>query len=132
MYFRTFWFLANYLLSFIGTVLLMTLLEFVPGLQPSLAPLLVLPLLISSTIEGQHYAQIHHTRPSPRKCWIAALKMTVLVVISVCVTLPFVLWWQGNLAWIGPSALILVAVALLLLRIGYAIGLASELKGRQV
>lgn len=132
MYFRNVWFLANYLTSFLGVALLMKLLQYVPGLESGLAAMLALPLLIAAMIEGQHYARVNRTRPSTNKCWVVALTMSALVGAVALVLLLLIALWQRQYALPGVNFFLIAAVTLPLLRIGYAIGLASELKGQNL
>lgn len=132
MYFRIFWFIVNYLASFVGVALLMQLLQFVPGLQSGLAAMLALPLLIAAMIEGQHYARAQRAGPPASKCWFVALKMSALVGVVAFTTFLLFAFWQRQYGWPSLNIVIIAVATLPLLRIGYAIGLSSELKGQRV
>ncbi|MFK7746053.1 MAG: ABZJ_00895 family protein [Roseobacter sp.] len=141
MFFRSCFFCINYIVMTIALFVLMLFVETLPGLAFSIAVVLILPLVISSTIEGQAFAREHKERPSGVSCWMASLRMLGFVsVIVTAVALvrglldpsrldPFKTAAPIDLLMMG---LFLASSAWLILRVGYAIGLASELKGQQI
>ncbi|MGD9295103.1 MAG: ABZJ_00895 family protein [Roseobacter sp.] len=132
MYCRKLRFIGNFSMSFLGVAFLTSLVDFLPGLQSSMAAMLSLPLLIAAMIEGQYFAYATRSRPSVRTSFAIAAAMTGLIGAVTIATLLLFSLWQGQNAWPDANWLIVTPAAFLLLLIGYAIGLASELKGQQV
>ena len=133
-------FCINYSLALICTFLLVFLIDFLPGLSPGYASLLVLPLLIVSTEEGKSFARLKRARPHGGQSLVASLQMMVLALVTA--TFFFILGKHVtpiliaelrlpsiNNSWVTIAAMVGGAVAVL--RAGYAFGLASELKGQQ-
>lgn len=140
MLFRGIWFCLNFVFAFLAILIAMSMMQRFLGLQSSLAVLVILPPIIASMIEGQVFGRRYRARPSNRLCWLASLRMTAMVVlISLSVLLPQLLFdtsARAELEAIDPTGrtaafVLLIALAWCLLRLGYSIGLATELKGQQ-
>ena len=132
MYFRKLRFVVNYTVSLLGVAFLTRVLDFLLGLQSGMATILALPLLISAMIEGQCFAHRTRCRPCAKTSFVIAATMTVLAGGAAIIALLLVSVWQRQNALPDANWLIVTLAAFFLLRIGYAIGLASELKGQQV
>lgn len=141
MLFRSIWFCLNFIFAFVATLLAILIVQVTTGLTAGPSTLIVMPLVIASMIEGQVFGRRYHTRPSSQLCWIASLRMTAMVVlITVAILVPRLLIdkkGMEKLAEIDATGratafLLLVVIAWGLLRLGYSIGLASELKGQQI
>lgn len=141
MLFRGNRFMVNFVVAFLATYVGLVFVQTATGLQSSLAVIVILPLIIASMIEGQEFVRRHNARPSAHLCWIASLRMTAFVVLLSVVLFVMQLTSQphkmSELEAIEPSGraaafLLLVFLTWGVLRIGYAIGLASELKGQQL
>lgn len=141
MLFRSIWFCLNFVFAFLATFVAIMIVQITTGLRAGPSVLVVMPLIIASMIEGQVFGRKYHTRPSNHLCWVASLRMTAIVVlITVAILIPRLLFdreGMAELAGIDPTGratvfLLLVAIAWGLLRLGYSIGLASELKGQQL
>ncbi|MGA9435491.1 MAG: ABZJ_00895 family protein [Roseobacter sp.] len=127
-------FYFNLLLAFAGTSVTVWLVESVSGLDAGGLVFLVMPLLIAGMLEGQKFAQHHRRRPSVTHCWHAALHMALCVAVFALGTAVFV-WFADTGAAPALFAnqlamIIFILMSVPLLRIGYAIGLASVLKGQ--
>lgn len=129
MSFRPKFFIFEYLLALVATVGLMRLLDMIPGLRPGISVALVLPLLIAAMLEGRSYARAFKKRPDPRVCWGVALAMAVLLGALVVAPGLFAAAIYYNSSVLTPQSLLLIAMVVPLLRIGYGIGIASEMKG---
>lgn len=141
MLFRGIWFCLNFIFAFLATFVAILIVQVTTGLKAGPSVLVIMPLVIASMIEGQVFGRRYHTRPSSHLCWVASLRMTAIVVlITVAILIPRLLMDQegmARLAAIEPSGraavlLLLVTIAWGILRLGYSIGLASELKGQHL
>lgn len=112
----------------------------VGGLDGGRAVLLVLPLIVASMIEGQQFARRYRTKPDARRCWQASLRMTAMIVLmALSVFVPMLVThpdMAAELASIDANGrasvyLLLCFLSCCILRVGYAIGLATELKAQQ-
>ncbi|WP_227270907.1 ABZJ_00895 family protein [Roseobacter weihaiensis] len=139
MLFRGYHFCLFYVLAFVATIVLLAVVS-VLGIASNAAVVLVLPLLIAAMIEGQAFARRYRCRPSNHLCWIATLRMTAMVVlIYLCIIIPRVMSDPsrfGDFAHLDGMSralaiMMMAGIAWCLLRVGYSIGLATELKGQQ-
>ncbi|MEE4187456.1 MAG: ABZJ_00895 family protein [Roseobacter sp.] len=133
-------FSIHILLAFVGTVLVAHLIEKLPGLDAGAAVFVTLPLLIAAMLEGQDVIRRQLAKPTPQQCWKVAFSMgactailTVLVMVLATVVVPAASRSIADAFFATDTRLIaLMAVSTVpLLRIGYGIGIATELKGRQ-
>lgn len=140
MLFRGRWFCVNFAFAFMATFVGMLIIQSLTGLVGSGVVLLILPLVIASMVEGQVFGRRYQARPSNRLCWIASLRMTAMVTLmAICIITPRLISDPQNLAAlekIEPTGralafLLMITVVWGLLRLGYSIGLATELKGQQ-
>ena len=140
MLFRSIWFCLNFIFAFVATFVAIQIVQFTTGLTAGPSVLVVMPLVVASMIEGQVFGRRYHVRPSSQLCWVASLRMTAMVVlITLSILVPHLLMNSEGLARLdnidatGRAAafMLLVVIAWGLLRLGYSIGLASELKGQQ-
>ena len=140
MLFRGFHFSIYYCVALTATFLLMLLVEAIPGLRSSHIVLAIIPLLIASTIEGQHFARLNRQRPSNLRAWIVSLRMSAiaLVVALAALMLGDMLAFQSfgrldlaPMQMMGGPLVRFGLIAVVVARTGYAIGLATELKGQQ-
>ena len=118
----------------------MVIIESAVGLEASIGILIILPLIVAAMIEGQIFARRYGCRPSNTLCWIASLRMTAMVVlICLAVIIPRLMLYGQPGAVVEPAyaigrvigVLFIIGIVWGLLRLGYAIGLATELKGQQ-
>lgn len=138
--FRSFRFCLNYLIALAATFLAMMVLQVLGGLKSGFAVLVILPLIASGMVEGQVFVRRYGHRPTVPQCWQASLRMTAMVVLMMLsVAVPLLVLSPGSLADLaevdatGRAAvyLLLCFISCCTLRIGYAIGLATELKAKQ-
>lgn len=138
--FRDLYFCINYLLALLATFVATTTLDQLGGLHGGHAVLLVLPMIASAMIEGQQFARRYRMKPTVRECWQASLRMTALIILMMLtVFIPMILVHPdtaAKLATIDPTGrasvyVLLCFLSCCLLRVGYAIGLATELKAQQ-
>lgn len=138
--FRDIYFCINYLLAFLATFVATMTFDQFGGLDGGHAVLLILPMVAASMIEGQQFVRKYHFKPTVRQCWQASLRMTALIVLmmlSVFVpTLIALPQTAAELAAIDATGrasvyLLLCFVSCCFLRVGYAIGLATESKAQQ-
>lgn len=127
-------FCSNLLFSFVGIGVTVWFVESLTGLNSGVAVFLTMPLLIAAMLEGQKFAKDEQSRPSVTESWLAALRMGLCVAaLALCA---FVLAWLGGSSFWSPviatpsTTLFFGLACVPLLRIGYAIGLASVLKGQ--
>jgi hypothetical protein len=141
MQFRVVKFCRNYLLVLLVLLPLMGLAELLPGLAPSPLAVIFLPLLAAATFEGQAYARAMRARPRFCQSCGTACKMTLAA--GVCGGGLFLTGAQispSAIAALGlnPSAeslrgsLLLALLGFVTLRLGYAFGLATELKSQRL
>lgn len=140
MLFRSIYFCFNYLLSFLATFVATLTFDQLGGLDGGFAVLLVLPLVASGMIEGQQFVRRYGYKPTVRQCWLASLRMTSMVVLIVLsVFVPMLVASPDSVAILaevnatGRAAvyLLLCFLTCCILRIGYGIGLATEMKAQQ-
>ncbi len=133
-------FCLNYCVALVCTFLLVRLIGMLSGLSTGYASLLVLPLFVVATLEGKSFARLRRAQPRKRQSLAASLQMMVLALVVG--TAFYILGRQfipGVVSLLALPAIdnIWLAVAiisggtLIVLRLGYAFGLASELKGQQ-
>ena len=110
------------------------------GLSSSISVLVVLPPLVASMVEAQVFVRHYGMRPPNKECWQASLRMTAMIVLMMlAVVIPMLILYPGSSAELaavdatGRMAvyLLLCFITCCVLRTGYAIGLATELKGQQ-
>lgn len=140
MLFRSVCFCRNYVLAVLTTYVAMFIMTKLGGLAPNFAVLVILPPIAAAMAEGQVFVRRHGCRPDTQKCWKASLRMCALVVLLwLAVVIPMLILYPGQLAALaevdatGRAAvyLLLCFLSCCILRAGYAIGLATELKGQQ-
>ena len=140
MLFRSICFFRNYVLAILATYAAMSVMTELGGLAPSFAALVILPPIAAAMIEGQAFVRRHGCRPDTKKCWKASLRMCALVVLLwLAVVIPMLILYPGQLAALAKvdatgRAAVYMSLCFLsccILRAGYAIGLATELKGQQ-
>lgn len=140
MLFRGIWFCLNFAFAFLATFMGMLIIQNVTGLEASIVVLVILPLVIASMVEGQVFGRRYQVRPSGRLCWLASLRMTAMVTLmALCIIIPRLISDQQDLAELAEieatgralAFVLMIAVVWVLLRLGYSIGLATELKGQQ-
>ena len=129
-------FCSNLFFSFAGIAVVVGFVENLAGLEAGAGVFWVMPLLIAAMFEGQRYAQHHQCYPDATRCWKSASLMGTWTALCAAVVALF-----SWLALSGEAAAMLsnpntinafVVTSVPLLRIGYAIGLASVLKGKEV
>lgn len=140
MLFRGIYFCINYLLGFLATFVATLTFDRIGGLDGGYAVLFVLPLVVSAMIEGQQVVRRHGQKPTVSQCWQASLRMTSMVVlIALAVYIPMLVASPestrilAEVDAVGRVAvyLLLCFLACCILRVGYGIGLATELKAQQ-
>lgn len=104
-------------------------LSLAPGLRPGLAVPLILPLLIAAMGEGRHYAQNAERRPPQSACWLVASSMFALWCATIALPGFVLLALFAELPQTTVLHLVLAISILPVLRIGYGLGVGSELKG---
>lgn len=141
MFFRSCCFSVNFVLGFVTLFGVLTVIDKLPGLSFSIYVLLVLPLLIASMIEGKVFARLKKSRPAAKDCWLTSLKMMVIVSLIVFAVglvrialdtdrIDYLL--STDMSGLGLALSASAILGWVLLRVGYAIGLASELKGQHI
>lgn len=139
MLFRGYHFCLSYVLAFVATIVLLAVTSAV-GLASNAAVALILPPVIAAMIEGQVFARRYRCRPCSYLCWIATLRMTAMVMLLyLCVIVPRVISEPARLEEFARhdslsralGIMTLAGIVWCLLRVGYSIGLATELKGQQ-
>ena len=137
MIFRAFVFCLNYCAALVCTFLILLFLETVPGLSAGYYALLVLPLFVVSVIEGQAYARHSGARPKNCQACFGALQMAVLaLLLGKGIVLAASTWAPGGWTTLGLPPVgadwtlfaISVGAGAVVLRTGYAYGLASGLR----
>jgi len=128
-------FCCSLFFSFAGIGATVWIVESFTGLDAGAAVFLVLPLLIAAMFEGQNYAKRHRRYPDATQCWQVALVMGVCV--ALCTACAGALVWfvysgDGVAEFFTLNTMTAFGlISIPLLRIGYAIGLASVLKGQE-
>ena len=117
------------------------LIEVIPGLDAGLGVYLTLPLLIAAMLEGRNRMHLFQDVPSAGQSWLAALGMGALTLLLV-VTGTVVDWlflthapdkapvYSAATDWLFVAVCAGCAVGLL--RVGYAIGVTSEMRSQRV
>ena len=140
MIFRATHFCMNYCIALIATFAIVAGIELLPGLDAGYYSLILLPLFVVSVIEGQHFARQRRARPRACQSCLASLQMSVMALLMA----KGILVVAENLAPRAVSLIDLpqvdnpwVAVAVIcgaagvMLRLGFALGLAVELRGQR-
>ena len=130
----------NYSLALLATVLLMHIVDALPGLESSKIALAFFPLLVAATAEGMAVARTKRFHPGKRVAWKAAAQMAAISVFAGFSALLLAAWVAPNLfgnLGVYPSVSVsaqlfgLALCSLLVLRIGFSYGLLSELRNQQ-
>ena len=134
-------FCLHILLAFAGTLVFVDLIEVIPGLDAGLGVYLTLPLLIAAMLEGRNRMRVFQDVPSAGQSWLAALGMgalTLLLVIAGTVVDWLFLPHASDNALVyrvatdGLFVAVCAGCAVGLLRVGYAIGVTSEMRSKRV
>ena len=140
MLFRSIHFCLNYCVALVCTFLLMILIRFLPDLSPGYAALVILPLVVVATVEGKSCARLQRVRPRNCQVCLASVQMMVLALVIARIFflignefLPVHIAQLGlhkfDSIWLAIGAF--AVSAFVALRVGFALGLATELKGQQ-
>ena len=140
MLIRDVFFCLNYMLALLAVFVTTMTFDLLGDLNGGSAVMLILPLIVAAMIEGQQFARTHSEKPTTQQCWQASLRMTAFVIlILLSAFIPVLLVDQVSsteLAKIDATGraavyLLLCFSACCTLRVGYAIGLATEAKAQQ-
>lgn len=139
--YRVFQFNLHVTAAYCATALAVGAIEATLGLYAGLGVFLTIPLLFAAMLEGQYAVRTLGSAPPPRHCWYAAFCMGCLT--GALAAIGWVVWMlfldpllaaAGRAEWPISWAKIAVCVGLTvpLLRIGYAIGVASEMRSARL
>lgn len=118
----------------IGLPLLLVAIGMLTGIDLNNAGTSIIPIMIASLIEGQHFARADARRPTSAEAWKIALQLTGLaVILSVGLAILSFLIWPDlmglvPLSWFGIIALVVALVMFITSRVFFALGAKTQLR----